>query len=416
MADVSHARPAHAAPVRWLLVAALVGLVARLAFGLGYWTGQPLTRDEQEYLSLARSLVHGHGFVYDEVLTSTGVEPFGRAPGYPAFLALVGGGHTASTSVPTPVVIAQSVIGALGVVMVGLIAHRLGGASAAVIGAAGAAVYPPLVWIAGYALSEALFWPIGLLTAWLFERVLSRRSDIQAALFCGLVLGAGTLVRPALVVFLPLALLVLLARRQSMALAVMVLGMTVVVAPWTLRNYLHHGRLVFVASEGGVTFWTGNHPLAVGDGDMAANIGIKLDNQRLRAEHPLVGEEDMEPVYYREALTWIREHPADWIGLQLRKAFYLVVPIGPSYTLHSARYYVASVASYLTVLGIALATVARLRGSLHRVTGLWLLAASAVVVALVFFPQERFRIPILDPTLVILAGAGLAQSRRVRES
>jgi 4-amino-4-deoxy-L-arabinose transferase-like glycosyltransferase len=181
MADVSRARPDHAAPVRWLLVAALVGLVARLAFGLGYWTGQPLTRDEQEYLSLARSLVQGHGFVYDDVLTSTGVEPFGRAPGYPAFLALVGGGHAASSSVPTPVAIAQSIIGALGVVMVGLIAQRLAGTRAAVIAAAGAAVYPPLVWIAGYALSEALFWPIGLLTAWLFDRVLSRPSDLVSA-------------------------------------------------------------------------------------------------------------------------------------------------------------------------------------------------------------------------------------------
>ena len=43
------------------------------------------------------------------------------------------------------------------------------------------------------------------------------------------------------------------------------LGMLIVVGPWTVRNYVHHGRLVFVASEGGVTFWTGNHPLAVGD-------------------------------------------------------------------------------------------------------------------------------------------------------
>lgn len=416
MADDSRGRPHGSVPVRWLLVAALVGLVARLAFGLGYWTGEPLTRDEQEYLSLARSLVSGQGFVYDDVLTSTGIEPFGRAPGYPTFLALTGGGRAASSSVPTSVAIAQSLVGALGVVMVGLIAQRLGGARAAVVAAAGAAVYPPLVWIAGYALSEALFWPIGLLTAWLFDRVLSKPSDMKAALLCGFALGVGTLIRPALVVFLPLALLLLLVRRHPLAIAMMLLGMTMTVAPWTIRNYLHHDRLVFVASEGGVTFWTGNHPLAVGDGDMAANMGIKLDNHRLRAEHPRVGEEDMEPIYYREALAWIRAHPADWIALQFRKAFYLLVPVGPSYTLHSTRYYVASVVSYLAVLGIVVTTAARLRGGLARVMGLWLLAASAVAVALIFFPQERFRIPILDPTLVILAGAGLAASRPVRAS
>ena len=47
----------------------------------------------------------------------------------------------------------------------------------------------------------------------------------------------------------------------------------------------------------------------------------------------------MEPIYYREALAWMRAHPIDWIGLELRKVFYLVVPIGPSYRVHSPRYY-----------------------------------------------------------------------------
>jgi 4-amino-4-deoxy-L-arabinose transferase-like glycosyltransferase len=416
MDDVSYGRSRDAAPIRWLVVAVLVGLLARLAFGFGYWTDQPLTRDEQEYLSLARSLKDGRGFVYDDVLTSTGVEPFGRAPGYPAFLALVGGGGPASTSVPAVVKVAQAVVGAIGVLMVGVIALRLAGPRAAALAASAAAVYPPLVWIAGYALSEALFWPIGLLTAWLFDRALARPTAVPAALLCGVALGVGTLVRPALVVFLPLAALLLVTRRQPLALAMITLGMILVVGPWTARNYIHHGRLVFVASEGGVTFWTGNHPLAVGDGDMAANIGIKLDNQRLRSEHPGIGEEDMEPIYYRDALTWIREHPADWLALQARKVFYLVVPVGPSYRLHSYLYYTVSVVSYVTVLMLALGGLRAGGRSLARVPGLWLLAASAVVVALVFFPQERFRIPILDPTLVILAGTGLAHSRRARHS
>jgi 4-amino-4-deoxy-L-arabinose transferase-like glycosyltransferase len=400
------------APIRWLLVAATVGLIARLAFGLLYWTGQPMTRDEQEYLSLARSLAQGRGFVYDDVLTATGVEPFGRAPGYPAFLAVAGGGNAPSTSVPALVKIVQALVGALGVVMVGLMAHRLAGARASAIAAAGAAVYPPLVWIAGYALSEALFWPVGLLTAWLFDRAWRRPGDLRAALLCGVVLGVGALIRPALILFLPLAGLLLLYRRRPAALAAIALGVCVVVGPWTFRNHLHHNRLVFVASEGGVTFWTGNHPLAVGDGDMAANMAIKLDNQRLRAEHPGIGEEDMEPIYYREALTWIHANPGDWIALQFRKVFYLVVPIGPSYTLHSARYHAWSVASYLPALALALFATWRLRPQLAHVPGLWLLAGSAVLVALIFFPQERFRIPILDPTLVILAGAGLAHARR----
>jgi 4-amino-4-deoxy-L-arabinose transferase-like glycosyltransferase len=405
-----------AIPVRWLLAAASVGLAVRLAFGLTYWTDEALTRDEQEYLSLARSLARGHGFTYDSVLTSSGVEPFGRAPGYPTFLALVGGGADPTPSVPASVQVAQSILGALGVLMVGLIAHRLAGRRAAVFAAAIASVYPPLVWIAGYALSEALFWPIGLLTAWLFDRARAHPDRTGAAIACGLALGIGTLIRPALVLFVPLAGLVLLAGRRPRMFVFIVAGLLVVVGPWTVRNYLHHGRLVFVASEGGVTFWTGNHPLAVGDGDMAANIGIKLDNQRLRAQYPDIGEEDMEPVYYREAFAWIRANPAEWLALELRKAFYLIVPVGPSYTLHSTRYYALSVLSYLPVLFLAVIGAVGLRERLGQVAGVWLLMASAVLVALVFFPQERFRIPIIDPSLVILAGAGLALPRRKRPS
>jgi hypothetical protein len=37
-----------------------------------------------------------------------------------------------------------------------------------------------------------------------------------------------------------------------------------------------------------------------------------------------------------------------------------------------------------------------------------MLAGSAVLICLGFFPQERFRIPIIDPALTIAAGAGLA--------
>lgn len=410
--DAASDRTRAVAPWRLLAIAAVVGCATRLLFAFGYWVDQPLTRDEHEYLSLARSLARGDGFVYDETLTATGAEPFGRAPGYPAFLALVGGGAAPVSSVPAAVQAAQALTGALGVALAGLLAGRLGGRRAAVFAAFGTAVYPPLVWIAGYAFSEALFWPMGLAVALLFDRALDAPHAAGRAALCGALLGAGILVRPALVLFVPLAALFLLWRRRWPVLVVLLAACAAVVGPWTIRNYFHYDRLVFVATEGGVTFWTGNHPLATGDGDMAANPAIKLDNQRLRAAYPDLGEEELEPVYYREALRWIVEHPVDWIVLELRKAFYLIVPAGPSYTLHSPRYLAASVLSYLTVLALGGLGIVRCRRDLGRLQGLWLLVGSSVLVALVFFPQERFRIPIIDPALVILAGAGLATFRQ----
>lgn len=404
-------------PVAWLTAAALAALVARLAFGLLYWTHQPLTRDELEYLSLARSLAAGHGFVYDELLRAGSFVPFGRAPGYPAFIALVGAGRTVTTSVPAALKIAQACVGALGVWLVGVIAHRLAGARAARGAAALAAIYPPLVWIAGYAWSEALFWPVGLLVAWLFDRALTPPARVSGAIVCGLAVGAGLLIRPGLLLFLPIAGVYLLLRRRFVTLMGLALGVALIVGPWTIRNYVHHGRLMIVASDGGVTFWTGNHPLATGDGDMAANVAIKQDNIRLRAEHPALTEEAMEPIYYREAFAWMAAHPLAWLGLEARKVFYLVVPIGPSYTLHSSRYFVASVASYGVVLVLAIVGAMTLGRQLGRTPGVWMLAASAVLTCLVFFSQERFRIPIIDPALVVLGGAGLAAlTHRARRS
>lgn len=394
-----------------LAAAVLAGLAVRLAFALGYWVDKPLTRDEHEYLSLARSLTLGRGFTYDPDLAPK--DPFGRAPGYPAFLALVGGGRAVVTEVPAAIKIAQSSVGALGVLLIGLLAGRLAGPRASVAAAVLAAFYPPLVWTAGYALSEALAWPLGLCAAWLFDRACDAESGGRRApmLLCGAVTGLAVLVRPATLLFLGPALLWLLWRRRPALALALFAGAAVIVGPWTVRNVRHYGRFVLVATDGGVTFWTGNNPLARGEGDLAANPDMKLAQLALRARHPDLREETMEPVYYDEAVAWIRAHPVSWLALEARKAFFLVAPIGPSFTLHSRLYHVTAVASYLLLLPAGLVGLWRAGPRRARLVGLWLLAASAVIVCLVFFPQDRFRVPTIDPVLLVCAGALRAGAR-----
>ena len=394
-------------PRAFVLAAAIVGLGARLGFGLIYWVDERLNRDEVEYLSLARSLAAGRGLVYDEHVLKGPVEPFGRAPGYPAFLALVGGGTRYVETVPASVKIAQSIVGAAGVGLIALAAFRLGGRRPAMAAAAIAAVHPPLVWVAGYAFSEAVFWPVGLGLALLVSRTLDqpRATMWKWALMCGLMAGGAILLRAATLLFVPLAGGWFAWKRQPAALAGFALGLALVLGPWTARNVAHYGRFVIVASDGGVTFWTGNNALATGEGDMAANPHLKIANRELRARFPDLNEEQMEPIYFRESLAWIREHPVDWLRLMMKKVFYLVVPIGPSYTLHSPRYYAASVASLVLLLPLAVLGLWRLGPGRGRLAGMWLLAAAAVATCLVFFPQERFRIPVLDPALILCASA-----------
>lgn len=414
------------------MAAIVIGAVAlRLAFALGYWVDKPLTLDEQEYLLLAHNLASGRGFSYASPVSGR-VEGrhVGRAPLYPAFLAgvalAVPGSPIRSdrlpTSTPVEVKVVQALLGGVIVWLVGLWAARAAGeepraSRAALVASAVAALYPPLVWIGSYVLSESVYAALALASAWLVDRAVAEQPGRRAALLAlaaGGLAGLATLTRPALLAFLALVALWLVAARRPRALAALALGAALVVAPWTLRNQQAYGRFVLVASEGGVTFWTGNSRLATGEGDLASNAALKqaaLDIERASAG---ATPESLEREFYRAAVRDILDAPGRWIGLVARKAFYTVVPIGPSYTQHSTRFVIASIGSYLALLPFAVAGAWRLRGRVGQPIALWLLAGASVLVCLVFFPQERFRVPVIDPVLIVCA-ACLAAGAPVRE-
>jgi 4-amino-4-deoxy-L-arabinose transferase-like glycosyltransferase len=397
---------------RIIVAVAALGFVLRLLFALFYWIDKPLTHDEREYLALAGSIASGAGFVYDEALETGTAQRFGRAPGYPLFLAMLDAGRPMPASSPARVKIAQSAVGAAIVWLIGLLAFSAAGPASGVAAAVVAALYPPLVWTPSYVLSETLFSAVALASALVLQLAVNRAEAARSsreggalALLAGGLIGLAALIRPAMLLFLPLALAWLLIRKRSVLAIALIAAAAAVIAPWTLRNIRAHGRVVLIASEGGVTFWTGNHPLARGEGDLAANPELKRAELAFRRAHPNRTSEELESLYYREALAWIFDHPSAWAALVARKAFYTVVPMGPSYALHSARYRAASVASYLLVLPCAILGASRLWRSRRRPVALFLLAGSAVLVCLVFFPQERFRIPIIDPVLIVSAAA-----------
>jgi 4-amino-4-deoxy-L-arabinose transferase-like glycosyltransferase len=432
---------------RVVAMAVVVGFLLRAGFGLGYWVDKPLTHDEREYLALAANVWQGRGFT--QVLPGEAVgavQQFGRAPLYPLFLAPLTAFDADLSAgrlppdVPSAVKVAQSAVGALTVWVIALIAGRVAGPRAAAAAALLAAIYPPLVWICAYALSEAVYAALALASVWCLGRVTDRQftphpdplparlrqgSVGQASgergllVAAGLLAGLASLTRPAMLFFLPLAALLLLWRAASwrdgvLRAAVFSLVALVPIAPWTVRNVATYGRVVLIASEGGVTFWTGNHREAIGEGDLAANPHLKALNVTFRAAHPGLTEEQLEPLYYREAFGFIAEDPLRWAGLLARKVWYTAVPLGPSYRLHSPLYFYGSVASYGLLLTLALVAWPRL----PRPAWPWsilALAASAVLACVVFLPQERFRIPAIDPTLIVLAATLAASRGAVRE-
>jgi 4-amino-4-deoxy-L-arabinose transferase-like glycosyltransferase len=414
-------------------LAVAVALLLRLGFGLGYWTGKPLTHDEREYLTLAVNVAQGRGFATElpgEPLAAPthDVQRFGRGPGYPLFLAPLTvldpdlrQGRLPG-DVPNAVKIAQAILGTAALLILAGLVRRGAGERAATAAAWIGALFPPLVWMPAYALSEQLASVLALAcAAWLgiatdgSPAARASRGRITAALVgAGLAAGAGALTRPAHLFFLPAAALLLVWRspdrgaglRRAALFSIVALA---TIAPWTVRNAGVHQRFVPIASSGGVNFWIGNHREAVGDGDLAANPHLKVRNAEFRARHATLSEEALEPLYYDEALGFITADPVWWLGLEARKIWYTLTPFGPSYRLHAPRYFWTSAIALLVILPAAVVGLVRAAPG-TRPAALLALAAATVVVGLVFFPHERFRLPVMDPALI--AAASLSASRR----
>ena len=109
--------------------------------------------DQHDYLSLARSVLHGDGFVFRDPRFPDELKAF-RTPGYPIFLALSGASARAAR-------VAQAVIDTSTILAIYCIAKRLtvsrNAQAVALIAAMIVAVNPFLVYFSGLLLTETLF-------------------------------------------------------------------------------------------------------------------------------------------------------------------------------------------------------------------------------------------------------------------
>ncbi len=418
-------RPAAHDRTRMLIVAAVaLGVLLRLAFAFLYWVDKPLTLDEREYLLLANSIDRGEGLSYAGPTSPPGERHFERPPVFAFVVAGIlrltrdplastprddagvpRGFPRSSTEVPAAIKVVQILVGGFVIVLIAALTTKIAGRTGGAVAAMLAAIYPPLVWSSGYVFAEPLFSALALGVVWLLHRGGDQRGF--GTLVAGALAGVAVLTKESMIFFLPLAVLWLLVRRRLPAAIALLLGASLVLAPWIVRNYGVYGRFVLTAPHGGVTFWTGNNPWARGEGDLAANPA--MGRARVAFEQARAGAsvEQIDNDYYREAFRFIAQHPAAWGGLLVKKVFYTFVPIGPSYRLHSRLYYLATLCSYGVLLPFAVVGFIRvLRGRrADRLAALWLLALSAVLVCVVFFPQERFRLPVIDPVVLVCAAA-----------
>lgn len=174
---------------------------------------------------------------------------FGRAPGYPVFLAAV---YALFGENIFAVRAVESLMGALLAVMIAVVGKRSGGELAGTLAGILWAVYPMGVFIAG------LMYPTGLATFLLACAVwcmlpgpaeeLSRKGVFSGGIFLGL--AALTIPVTLLTIVFLAAWVFYWAGHSRLLLASLVLfGAALAIAPWTARHFVVHGKLVAIQAN-----------------------------------------------------------------------------------------------------------------------------------------------------------------------
>jgi 4-amino-4-deoxy-L-arabinose transferase-like glycosyltransferase len=289
---------------RWLAGVIGTGIVLRLAWDLLF--PAPLTSDGLAYYDLAARMAHGQTYQ----------TPYGEwalwPPGFPFLLLasfrLLGAGALAVNAV-------NLLLFAGSILAVYALARRFGEAPAR-LATLLVALWPNLIASAGIASKEMVI--VFLLPVLLLlylqagEEPRPGRAGLKRFV-AGMVFGYATLTQPAVMLLAgAFAAYEILMQtpllRAGVRLALLAAGMLVVILPWTARNYQVLHTPVLVSTNGGDVFYRANNPRATGgwipDGERSLRQYDELTRSRLG---------------YQWGKQWIRENPADFLLLALKK-------------------------------------------------------------------------------------------------
>jgi len=217
-------------------VIGLMALMLRLIYSARATVAVPISGDATQYVAYAWNLLH-HG-IFSKAIPGSGelVVPDGyRGPGYPALLYLALWVGEASGSWYPLVLKAQAVLGAATVAISILVGRRFLPAPLALLSGLALAIWPHLITISGYLMSESLFGFLLVMSLWTSCRAFEDPSK-QRCLLAGLASGLACLVNPIYILFPWLiAALISIGKHRKSALLFLAIAMALPTA-WSVRN------------------------------------------------------------------------------------------------------------------------------------------------------------------------------------
>ena len=398
-----------------LAAIAVAGVALRVVYLLTIGRSVTGIGDWWFYHWQANAIAYGLGFVepfrlqFDHVRLASA----GHPPLYPLLLSavsLVGGDSVmAHRAVGVP-------LGAVTIVLVGLLGRRAGGERVGLVAAAICAVYPLMVATDGALMSETLYGALIAATLLAAARLLDR-PGAWIALATGAGIGLAALTRSEALLLVPLlAWPVSVAGGPGWPLraAVAAAGCALVIAPWTIRNAVTFGELVPISNNDATVIAGANCGLTYRGENMGAW------DIRCISERRLDDEAAQAKVWRDEGLDYARDHagrlPAV-AAVRLLRVWDLWQPRRQVMFAEGREKRVtkAGVAVYFLLCALAIAGAAALwrRG---RILLVLLAPALAVCIAAVIgYGVPRLRHGFEIPLMVLAAAGAVAMVERLRE-
>jgi 4-amino-4-deoxy-L-arabinose transferase-like glycosyltransferase len=400
---------------RAFVAAVMVGALLRIGVLASKWGRDlvPPLNDSLWYSAQSVAIADGRGFA-DPFYGGPSAE---HGPLTPILLAPV-------SWVDDPVRwqrLVMTVLGIVTVVLVGLLARRLGGWWAGVAGASIAAVYPNLWMNDSLVMSETPAILLVVLVLWLALDLVGvgrspddrpeRTPTVARAVSMGVAVGLASLARSELLLLAPLLILVVVVQRRHEerpwgrdSLCVLA-GTVLVLVPWVVPNLVRFERPVLLTTNDGTTLLGANCDDSWSGPDIGGwSLFCVLDEGSPEGEDPSVRSARQRRLAVDHVLDNAGRAPLV-VAARLGRGIDLVgVPNLVAGDVGEERYRWASwtgVVAWWLLLVPAVIGLVRLRPPAR-----WVLLAPVVSVAVtmvVFYGGHRIRAP-LEPVVAVSAG------------
>lgn len=297
-----------------LIAVCVSGFALRMAWASWAHTTPTFANDGGLYFYLARSLAHGDGYR----------GPFGAATAYlpPAYPTLLGAALKIGRESRFAGITLNATLGVLGIQSLYFFARSGLRRAPALLAAALFAGLPSQIISTAVFFPDALFIVLLYLALGVYVRSLRTAAHPLLGPTVGVALGFAILTQSQLLLF-PVVLAVhaafsgLRGRRLALTAGGILVGVTLVITPWFVRNAVQIHDPGPVSTNGGVAFWIGNHAGATGHIEPRDQLAITvLTTDLVQREH------DLNRAGFRLGISYAFHHPAATFANSWKKLFW----------------------------------------------------------------------------------------------